>query len=99
MMWFKKEKEKEKIGGDIKISKTVPRPVEYNYDFIDVDKKQKIIDRMKDSENGKIDKQFLQSIIDKALGPNGEEYISKLIDLNNEFPSRKGRTGTQIYED
>lgn len=99
MKWFNRKKEKEVKFGEIRISKTIPRPTQYDYNHIDSNKKKEIIERMRNSENARIDSEFLQSIIDKAFGSKGEEYLSKLIDLNNNYPSREGRTGSQIFED
>lgn len=46
----------------------------------------------------RVDKYFIQEISDRLYGPDAEEYVKALIELNKNFRPRTGRFGSQFYE-
>ncbi len=68
----------------------------------------KTIDRPSEEEISKIfnkrpieknvDSYFLQEISDRLFGPDSQEYIKAIENLNKSFKGRPGRYGNQFYE-
>ena len=46
----------------------------------------------------KVDPYFMQEISDRLYGPDSEEYIQAIKDLNAQFRPREGRAGNQLYD-
>jgi hypothetical protein len=46
----------------------------------------------------RVDKYFIQEISDRLYGPDSEEYVKALKELNKKFTPRSGRFGSQFYE-
>ena len=80
----------EEISDDLKPKgfRTVERPTEE-----DIEKMPK---HMKSSH--KVDSYFIQEISDRLYGPDSEEYMKAIAELNKKFRPRGGRFGSQFYE-
>jgi hypothetical protein len=93
--FFKKEKEVYKGENFIKILETIERPVSEVKRL-----SQEDLDKLKKSSQNdkKVDPYFLQEIIDRICGPDSEEYKKAIVELNDKFKSRIGRTGRKIFE-
>jgi uncharacterized protein YdaL len=50
------------------------------------------------SSGNKVDVYFMQEISDRLYGPDAEEYIKALEELNSRFRAREGRSGSQLYD-
>ena len=91
-----KKKEKE-LTGDIK-----PRGVKYTIDRpseSDIVKLQKQVDDMKKPLiTNKVDKMILQNISDRLYGPESDDYIKALEELNKSFKPRVGKSYLDFYE-
>jgi hypothetical protein len=60
-------------------------------------KKGKIdIDKLSKKIEARIDSSFIQEISDRLYGPDSEEYIKALTELNKSFKPRAGRFGHQF---
>jgi len=46
----------------------------------------------------RVDPYFIQEISDRLYGPDSEEYIQAIKDLNSQFRPREGRAGNQLYD-
>ena len=46
----------------------------------------------------KVDPYFIQEISDRLYGPDSEEYVRELTELNKKYRPRGGRSGGQFYE-
>ena len=46
----------------------------------------------------KVDPSFLQEVSDRLYGPDSEDYINALKELNLKFRKREGRYGNQLYD-
>ena len=51
-----------------------------------------------EERNKKVDPYFIQEITDRILGPDSEEYVRELEELNAKYRSRVGKTGRSVYE-
>lgn len=85
---FAKKKE---LSGDLLprgFKTTTPRP-DWVYDKPEV--------KMSKSEH-RIDPYFIQEISDRLYGPDSDEYIRAISEINAKFRARSGRFGSQFYE-
>lgn len=80
------KKERDSSDLDPKGFKTIPRPT--------TDAVMKDIKPPKT----KVDAYLLQEISDRLFGPDAEQYIDAIIELNKTFRPRAGRFGNQFYE-
>ncbi len=48
--------------------------------------------------DARIDNSILQEISDRLYGPDSEEYIKAILDLNQKFRKREGKYGNQFYD-
>lgn len=46
----------------------------------------------------RVDISFIQEVSDRLYGPESEDYIKALQELNMRFKSREGRFGSQFYD-
>ena len=79
---------------------TVPRPKQVVNKLSDEEIKRMnddFFNRKKQEE--KISPYFIQEISDRLYGPDSDDYINALNELNSKFRPRVGRTGPQIYRD
>lgn len=84
---FSKKKEEE---SDLqpKGFKTIERP-EWSYEKPEI--------KTGGIEN-KIDPYFIQEISDRLYGPDSEEYVKEITEINKKYRPRGGRFGSQFYE-
>ena len=80
---------------NIKLSKVGLRPS--REDVEKFEHKQKEISKFKTEQ--KIDPYFLQSIVDRLLGPDAKFYKSEIEKLNSLTEYRRGRVGGDFYEE
>jgi GTP1/Obg family GTP-binding protein len=78
----------------IKAITTVHRPIQ-EIQRISNDELMRI--RNKKQSGDKVDPYFLQEIVDRMCGGESDDYKNALIDLNNRFKPRTGKTGPSIY--
>ena len=89
-------KKRKELTGDV-----VPRGVKYTLerptenDILDMQKQR---DALKKPLPDRVDKLFVQDISDRLYGPDSEEYIKALSELNKLFRPRSGKTFTEFYE-
>jgi hypothetical protein len=103
--WFKKNKPKESkpktTGIELAMGvRTIPRP-EQEVNRLSDDELKKIkkdFDK-KRIHDPKIDPYFLQELSDRLYGPDSEEYIEALKELNLRFRPRVGKIGHDIFKD
>ena len=96
-LFSKKEKTELK---PMSVITAVPRPVQKVNKLSDEQIKkmnEEFYKRKRDSE--KLSPYFVQEISDRLYGPDADEYIKALIELNSKFEPRKGRSGPEIYRD
>lgn len=90
--WFsKKEKESDLTPKGIKSSTSRPSAEES-------ERIQKDLDKLSSKIETKIDSDFMQEISDRLYGPDSEEYIKAIKELNMSFQPRQGRYGSQLYD-
>lgn len=58
----------------------------------------KDLDKLSSKIEPKVDSDFMQEISDRLYGPDSEEYIKALKELNMSFRPRQGRYGSQLYD-
>ena len=58
----------------------------------------KDLDKLSSKIEPKVDSDFMQEISDRLYGPDSEEYIKALKELNMSFKPRQGRYGSQLYD-
>jgi hypothetical protein len=97
-MIFGKKKEKEELKGDTipkGVAKTLPRPTDE-----EIEKTKKTVDQMrsKSLKEPKVDIYFIQEISDRLYGPDSEEYVKAIKELNDKFRPREGKLGVDFYE-
>jgi hypothetical protein len=95
--WFRREKPEElKPMGTVT---TVDRPKgEINrLSDSDMEKIKKTFSDKKLHEP-RINPYFIQEISDRLYGPDSDEYIKELTELNKRFRPRPGRTGHDIFK-
>lgn len=78
---------------------TVERPIQPVNRLSDDERNRLHENYLKENQIKKIDPYFIQEISDRLYGPDSDEYIKAIIDLNSKFEPRRGRTGPQIYRD
>lgn len=91
--WFDKKKEDESsdlIPKGVKSSTVRPSSEES-------ERLQKVLDRTKSKVESKVDNTFLQEISDRLYGPDSDEYINAIKELNLKYKSREGRAGSQFF--
>lgn len=76
---------------NIKLFKVGTRPTEQ-----DVENYKK--SQVKVNKKG-VDPYFIQSVIDRLLGPDGESYLEKINELNKQHRERNGKIGSELYEE
>lgn len=90
--WFdKKEKESDLKPKGLMSSTGRPSPEES-------ERLQKDLDKLSTKIEPKVDSDFTQEISDRLYGPDSEEYIKALKELNMSFRPREGRYGSQLYD-
>ena len=62
----------------------------------DIQKGKEDIDRLSKKVEARVDSSFIQEISDRLYGPDSEEYIKALTELNKSFKPRVGRFGHQF---
>lgn len=79
---------------------TVPRP-ESPVNKLSDEERRLMNEKYKQRKEAeqKLDAYFIQEISDRLYGPDSDEYISALRELNQKFRPRKGRTGPHIFRD
>lgn len=93
--WFKKDK-KEDDKSDIIPTGVISSTGRPSEDDINKYKKARVfLDKPIDH---KVDKYFIQEVSDRLHGPDSEEYVKALKELNNKFKAREGRKGSDFYE-
>jgi hypothetical protein len=95
--WFKKDKVEElKPMGVIT---TVPRKEEAP-NRLSPEELNKIKDDFskKKIEDPRIDVYFIQEVSDRLYGPDSDDYIEALKELNKKYRPRRGRTGHDIFK-
>ena len=96
LKFFKKQKEV--FEG---IDDTKPRGVKYTIErlseseFVSI---QNHKDSMKNHMIDKVDKMVLQEISDRLYGPQSEDYVKALLELNKSFKPRAGKSFHDFYE-
>lgn len=79
---------------------TVPRPSQVVNRLSEEDKKKIVDDFVKrKKEYEKVSPYFIQEIFDRLYGPEAEDYLNALKELNSKYKPRHGRTGPEIYRD
>lgn len=80
----------EEISDDLKPKgfRTTERPTEEDL--------AKAPDHLKSSR--RVDSYFIQEISDRLYGPDSEEYMKAIAELNNNFRPRSGRYGSQFSD-
>jgi len=96
--WFKKNKPEELKPMSVRT--TIPRPEQEVNKLSDgeLEKIKKDFDNKKLHEP-RVSTYFLQEISDRLYGPDSEEYMEALKELNLRFRPRVGKTGHDIYRD
>jgi len=90
--WFSKKKEENDLTPKgLKSSTGRPTPEE-------TERIQKDLDKLSVKVGPKVDSDFMQEISDRLYGPDSEEYIKALKELNVSFRPRQGRYGSQLYD-
>jgi tetrahydromethanopterin S-methyltransferase subunit G len=90
--WFdKKEKESDLIPKGLMSSTGRPSSEES-------ERIQKDLDKLSSKIEPRVDSDFMQEISDRLYGPDSEEYIKALKELNKSFQPRQGRYGSQLYD-
>ena len=90
--WFdKKEKESDLIPKGLMSSTGRPSAEES-------ERIQKDLDKLSSKIEPRVDSDFMQEISDRLYGPDSEEYIKALKELNLSFKPRQGRYGGQLYD-
>lgn len=56
------------------------------------------LNKSDEERSKKVDPYFIQEITDRILGPDSEEYVRELEELNAKYRSRVSKTGRGIYE-
>ena len=103
--WFTKKGEvtsNSPIDQTIKpgVRTTIPRPEDVVPTRLSDDDRQKQINDLKTKDAGdRVDPYFIQEISDRLYGPDSEDYIDALKELNKNFRPREGRYGNQFYDD
>jgi len=97
--WFKKNKPEELKPMGVRT--TVPRPEQEVNKLSDdeLEKIKKDFDNKKKSHEPRVNPYFLQDVSDRLYGPDSEEYIEALKELNLRFRPRVGKTGHDIFKD
>lgn len=91
---FSSKKEKSPLSGSTpKLMSTTKRPSEE-----EIEKYQKDLEKLKEPIEPKIDSDFLQEVSDRLYGPDSEEYVRALKELNDKFRPRRGKYGKQLYD-
>jgi hypothetical protein len=91
----KKESELKPMG----VKKTVERPFQPVNRLSDDELQKLISDTKKEKEKIKsMDPYFLQEISDRLFGPEAEDYIKAIKELNSKYKPRAGRTGHDIFK-
>lgn len=93
------DKEREEYERGRRIQSSTTRP-EVQSGRLDDKTLQGFKDEMKRNakkDSQKVDPYFLQEISDRLYGPDSEEYINALKELNSRFRGREGRTGHDIF--
>jgi hypothetical protein len=96
MFKFINKSKKVDVMNIIKVMKTVERP-EIPVQRLSSNEMEKIKKNFVSSEK-KVDPYFMQEIVDRICGPDSEEYKKAIVELNDKFKSRVGRTGRKIFE-
>jgi hypothetical protein len=79
---------------------TVQRPEQAVNRLSDEQRKKMNDEFIKNKEaEQKLSPYFIQEISDRLYGPDSDEYIKAINQLNSKFKPRNGRTGPQIYRD
>lgn len=87
--WFtKKEEESDLTPKGMKSS--TGRPTEKEV--------EKSLTQSKVRVENKVDSELIQDISDRLYGPDSEEYINALRELNVSFRARQGRHGSQLFD-
>lgn len=90
--FFSRKKQEEPKTGP-KIMSTSPRPSEE-----EAEKIQQDLERLKKPVEPRIDSDFLQEVSDRLYGPDSEQYVQELRELNKRFRPRRGKYGRQFYD-
>lgn len=79
----------------IRVSSSTERP---KMDVIKISEEDLVkMSKVKKIEK-KVDPYFLQEVVDRICGPDSEEYKNAIIELNEKFKTRVGKTGRKIFE-
>ena len=105
--WFTKKGEvssESPIEQTIKpgVRTTIPRPEDVVPSRLSDEERQKQIDDLKTKDytgEYRVDPYFIQEISDRLYGPDSDDYIEALKELNKNFRPREGRFGNQFYDD
>lgn len=94
------DEERDEYEKGRRIQSSTTRP-EVQSGKLDDETLQRFKDEMKrnaERDSQKVDPYFLQEISDRLYGPDSEEYIHALKELNSKFRGREGRTGHNIFK-
>jgi hypothetical protein len=87
--WFTKKEEESDLVPKGMMSST-GRPTEEDLN--------KSLSQPKIRVENKVDSELIQDISDRLYGPDSEEYINALRELNISFRARQGRYGSQLFD-
>ena len=94
-----KTKKNDSVIKPMGVITTVPRPEQPVNRLSDTELKKLLSKKRVESKNNRtVDPYFLQEISDRLFGPEFEEYIEAIKDLNSRFKPRAGRTGHDIFK-
>ena len=91
--FFKKDKEESKYAKGPVVMSSTGRPSDE-----EVQRIRKDVEKLKSPIDFKIDSDFLQDVSDRLYGPDSEDYVRALKELNKDFRPRTGRYGSQFYD-
>lgn len=101
MMLKKIFTKKEKTGlKPMGVITTIERPKQ-DVNRLTDEERQKMNDEFfkRKQQSERVNPYFIQEISDRLYGPDADDYIKALVELNSKFRPRIGRTGPQIYRD
>jgi len=93
-------KTKNRVTKPMGVITTVPRP-EQSVNKLSDEERKRMNDEyvIRKQADEKLSPYFIQEISDRLYGPDSDEYIKEITNINSRFRPRQGRTGPQIYRD